>query len=53
MNKKYQCIKSFETKYDHYGKDCGNAGIVNEGDIYIVIREPIPKKKLYKLKKRN
>lgn len=51
MNKKYQCVKSFETKYDYYGKDCGNGGTVNEGDIYIVIREPIPKKKLYKLKK--
>ena len=50
---RYQCIKSFETKYDYYGKDCGNGGIVNEGDIYIVIREPIPKKKLYKLKKEN
>ena len=51
MNKKYQCVKSFETKYDYYGKNYGNAGIVNEGDIYIVIREHIPKKKLYKLKK--
>lgn len=50
---KYQCIKNFETKYDHYGKDCGNGGIVSEGDIYIVIREPVPKKKFYKMKKEN
>lgn len=50
---RYQCIKSFKTKYDYYGKDYGNGGMVNEGDIYIVIREPILKKKLYKLKKEN
>lgn len=52
MNK-YQCVESFETKYDYYGKDYGNGGMVNEGDIYIVVREPIPKKKLYKLKKKK
>ena len=50
---KYQCIQSFETRYDYYGNDYGSAGMVNEGDIYIVIREPIPEKKLYKLKKEN
>ena len=47
---RYICIESFDTKYDWYGKDCGKGGIVNIGDVYILIREPTPKKKFYKLK---
>lgn len=50
---RYKCIKSFDTRYDLYGKDCGKAGIVEIGDVYILIREPIPEKKLYKLKPEN
>jgi len=47
---RYICIESFNTRYDWYGEDCGNGGTVNVGDVYVLIREPIPEKKFYKLK---
>lgn len=46
---RFKCIKSFETEYDWYGRRHGH-GKVEVGDVYIVIREPTPEKKLYKLK---
>lgn len=47
---RYKCIESFETEYDWYGNRKGH-GKVEVGDIYVVIREPVPEKKLYKLKR--
>ena len=47
---RYKCVESFETEYDLYGHRHGH-NKVEVGDVYIVVREPTPEKKLYKLKR--
>lgn len=47
---RYKCIEPFETECDHYGYRHGH-NKVEIGDVYVVVREPVPEKKLYKLKR--
>ena len=50
---RYECIESFEVRKDWYGNFYGNNETVRIGDIYILVKEPTPQKKLYKLQKES
>ena len=45
----YRAKEKIEMRVDWYGKIYGKATI-NEGDLFILEREPVPEKKLYKLR---
>lgn len=52
MPKQYRCIEDLEVRLDHYGETYGH-GTVKKGDVYTLLKEPDPKKKLYRLRKES
>ena len=50
MGDRYVCIEDFPVSNDYFGTRYGH-GTIKAGDVYEVIREPIPEKKSYKMQK--
>ena len=46
----YELIEDMPYYTDSYGRDVGNHGTLAKGSIFELVREPIPRKKFYKLK---
>lgn len=44
----YKCIENIPIEFDYYGNRFGT-GTIKEGRIFVVVKNPTPEKKLYKL----
>lgn len=46
----YELVENMTYYSDFYGRDVGGHGTLAKGSIFELVREPIPRKKMYKLK---